>query len=112
MIVAVTAVRVVQMPADQVVVVIAMGNGFVAATRSVLMPSVVTGAGMARCAGVGVGVAHRETVFVHVVLMRMMQVPVMQVVDVTVVLDRGVAAAGFVTMVVRVVDLVAHGVPL
>lgn len=44
-----------QMAADKIVDMIAMRDGFVPTTRTVLMPGVVAGADMGRSAGVRVG---------------------------------------------------------
>jgi hypothetical protein len=92
MIVAVGPVRVVQVLTHQVVDVVTVRDGLVAARRPVHVAGLVIPAAVCRRAGVGVGGANRDDVFVDVGLVREMQVPVVQVVGVTVVTDGGVAA--------------------
>jgi hypothetical protein len=97
-VVAVVAVRVVQVAVDEVVDVVAVGDRFVAAAGAVHVAGLVAAA--ARGAGVQpsgflVGVTSR-LVLVDVVTVRVMQVAVVQVVDVVAVPDRGVAAVGAV----------------
>lgn len=93
MVVAVILVRPVQPPADQVVDVIAVGHCLMSAPSAVVMRLI---------AGPGAGVAgwmllvHGDYVLIDVVAVRVMQMAVMEVVDVTVVADCGVAAIGSV----------------
>ena len=107
MIVAVTVVRVMQPPSDQVVEVIAM--------RHRLMPAPLA-MRMRLLAGRRLGVTvrmrgvDRDRVLVDVVLMRVVQVPVVEVVDVIFVPDRGMPATVAVNMRVRgFVNRVSHG---
>ena len=107
-VVAVVAVRVVQAAIDQVVDVVVVRDGVVSAVGAVLVAALVA-AGRLGVAGrvVGAGLDH---VFVDVVAVRVVQVPVVQVVDMIVVLDRGVAAVRPVDVLVASVDLVVrHG---
>ena len=55
MIVAMITVRMMQVPVDQVVHVIAMGHSFMSASRTVHMALVVRAATMPRCAPVRIG---------------------------------------------------------
>jgi hypothetical protein len=94
------AVRVVQVIADQIVDMVAVRHGFVAARWTVLVSRVVTGAAMRRRASVRICVTHVDAVLVDMVFVRVMQVPVMQVIDMTIVLDGGVTASLAVLMCV------------
>ena len=96
--------RVVQVAIDEVVNVVAMRHGFVAATGAVDVSRFVAAAVVVRRAGIRVGGADGDAVFMNVVAMRVVQVAVVQVIDVAVVLDGGVAAARAV--LVRVVGVV------
>lgn len=104
-IVAVVPVRVVQVAVDQVVDVVTVRHCGVTASGSVHVVGVVTRAGV-RPAAVRIGRAHRDGVFIVVVLVRAVQVTVVQVPDVIVVTDRDVATVGAVLVVVVLVDLV------
>ena len=86
------SVRVMQMSAHQVVGVVAVRNGLVAASRSVCMLGFVSAALVLGRALGGILSTHRNGVIVDVALMRMMQMPVVQVISVAVVFDCGVAA--------------------
>ena len=86
-VVAVSAVRVVQVAIDQVVHVVAVRNGFVAAALSMNMALVVPRALVRWRALIGVLLAHRDLVLIDVITVGMMQVPVVQVVDVPIVFD-------------------------
>jgi len=92
-IVAVVAVRMVQVALDEVVHVVAVRHSFVAAARAVL---VVGGMGLAvvvRSACVGILRAHFDRMLVIVALVGVMEVAVVQIVGVTVVFDSGDIAA-------------------
>lgn len=110
MVVAVVLMGPVQPPIDQIVDVIAVWHGLVSAAGTVSM----------RCiAGGGLGVlagmlsVDRDHVLVHVLLVRVVQMAVVQVVDVIVVANRRVAAVRPVLMRVgALVDLVGHTVTL
>ena len=90
MVVAVVLVGMVQPAVHQVIHVIAVRDGLVAAARAV---------GVTRLAVGRIGVAvrmlgiDRDHVLVDMILVRMVQMPVMQVVDVIVVANRRMAAA-------------------
>lgn len=112
MVVAVALVRVVQAPLDQVVDVVAVGDGVVAAALAVDVVSAVEGLVAAvRMLGID-----GEDVLVEVVAVGVVQVTVVEEVDVAVVDDLRVAAAGAVDVLVGVVDVtflahVRHGTP-
>jgi hypothetical protein len=110
--IAMAAVRMVQMTIDQVVDMVAVRHGLVAATRTVLVAPLMAAAIVTGRAGVGIGRAHLDHVFVEMVAVRVMQVAVVEIVHMIAVPDRGVAAAR--TVLVRVVMMdfvlaVGHG---
>ena len=96
MIVAVAAVGVMEMSINQVVDVVAVGNGFVAAVGAVNMGGVMSAAGVLRGAGGRVDRRQSDAVLVDVAIMQVVQMTIVEIVDVIVVPDGGVAAAGFV----------------
>jgi hypothetical protein len=97
-IVAVIAVRVMQVPVNQEVDVVAMRNGLVSAAGAVF----VAAFDLRRATG-RIRPANRDHMFVDVVAMRVMQMAVMQVIDMTLVPDGGMAAIG--AMLVGVVGV-------
>lgn len=96
-------VEVVEVAIDEVIDMVAVGNGFMAAAGAVNMVSGMAGAGVAAGAGGRIGGGDFEGVFVEVAFMGMVEVTIVQVVDVAIVDDGGVAAAG--AMHVRVVGV-------
>jgi hypothetical protein len=106
-IVAVIAVRVVEVTVDEVVDVIPVRDGLVTAAGAVHVVGRVRAAGVRRTARRVRGV-DLERVLFHAGVARVVQVTVVHVVDVIPVLHRGVTAAGAVNVVVIVVR-VAHG---
>jgi hypothetical protein len=96
MVVAVIAVGMVQVALDQVIEVIAVRHRLVAAPRTVSVAGLVALV-VAGCAALGVLRADLQRVFLHQRgADRMVQVAVVQVIDVPLVLDGDVAAAGAV----------------
>ena len=75
-IVAVVAVGVMEMSVDQIVDMVAVRHGFVAAPRPVPMALVVTATGMIRRAGPGIAIAHLNSVFVDVIAVRVMEMAI------------------------------------
>ena len=108
MIITVVSVSMVQMAVDQVIDVIPVRNRLVSAVRSVHVTGFVAAALMRRRALIGVARRHRNDVLVDVVAVWVMEMTVVQVIDVTIVLDRGVPAAGAMFMIVVRVFLTAH----
>jgi hypothetical protein len=101
-VVAVVAVWVVKVTADQVVDVLAVRDRLVAAVRSVLVFVLVFGAVMAGRAVGGVGLADRQCVALDAALAVVVQLAVVEVIHVIVVADGGVTAAWAVLVVVDV----------
>ena len=95
---------------DQVVDVVAVRNGWVATAGSMHMVFLVPSAVMGRGAAIRVGGINLENVLIDVAGMWVMQVAVMQVVNMTLVLNGQVTTARSVLMIVVCVNLaVAHG---
>ncbi len=107
-VVAVLAVRVMEMPVHQIVDVIPVRHGLVTAIRAVDVRGVMPLARVIRGAFRGVRPADLEPVLIHVIPVGMVQVAVVQVVHVVVVLDGHVAAVRAVLVIVVAVFLAAH----
>jgi len=108
MVVAMAAVRMMQVARDEVVDVVAVRDGLVPATLRVDMSLRVTGAAVRRRAGRRVGRTDLEDALVYMALVAVMKVAVVQVVDVVAVLDGEVAAVGAVSVIVIGMGVVAH----
>lgn len=110
MVIAMTAARMVEMTADDVVDVVSVRDRDVSAARTVSMSLVVAGAGMARCARRGIANPDGQRVLVDVVTVDVMHVAVVQIVLVTVVRDRRMSAALAVLVIVIGMGLMgSHG---
>ena len=112
MVVAVPLVRVMQVPACEVVEVVAMRDLLMPAAGAVHMAGVVSTAVVLRGARRGVRRVNREHVLIDLARVRVMQVSVVKIVRVTLVNDRGVSALRAVLMLVALVDLMllfVHG---
>lgn len=96
-IVAVIAMRMVQLTIDQVIDVIAMRHRLVPATWPMMVIAVMTGAGRRYRLMRSTGRVF-QPVFIDMALMRMMQMPFMQVIDMAVMANRGMTAARTVDM--------------
>ena len=108
-IVAVPPVRMVQVPRDEVVDMIPVLHCFVAATGAMLVSLVVRAARVGRRAGGRVWPADCKRMLIDVIVVHVVQVPVVEVVGVTIMLHGLVAAAGAVLVrVVRVRGVVGH----
>lgn len=114
MIVAVVAVRMVEVTVHEEVGVVAVWNRFVPAARSMGVVLRVPVAGVRWGAVSGVRAVDGEAMLVDMVAVRVVQVPIVKVVRVVAVLHGGVAAVGTVLVVMVVVDrvIVAHALPL
>jgi hypothetical protein len=93
MVVAMVAVRMVQVAIDEIIDVIAMGNGFVAATWTMHMVLRVASAVMARCARRWIRRRDAKRMLLDATIgCVMMQMTIVQIVHVVAVLDRRVTA--------------------
>ncbi len=109
-VVAVAPVRVVEVIADQVVDVIAVGHGFMATARTVNMAGLVAPADVLRRAGIGVPGRNFQRALVDVIAVHGVQAAVVQVVHVASVADGRVAAALAVDVrVLRMDPVLRHG---
>lgn len=106
-IVAVSLVGMMEVTVHQIVDVVAVGHGLVPTARAMDVGGVVPLACVAVRASGRVGVVHLDPVLVVVAVVRMVQVPIVQVVHVALVPDRDVPAA-LAMLVVVLVSLVAH----
>jgi hypothetical protein len=108
MIVAMIAMRMVQVAFDKVIDVVAVGDCLMTAAGPVLVPLGVLAAVMRGRAGSGIGAADRQSVFFNLAAGRMMEMAVVDIIHVAVMLDCFVTAARSVLM--RVVGVnVSHG---
>ena len=105
-IVAVIAIRVMEVAIDEVVNMVAMGNSLVAAVWAVLVFRAVRVTVVAIGAVCRVGGTYAERVFVDMTVMERVQVTVVQVIGVIVVNDCSMAAILAVLVTVVLVDLV------
>jgi hypothetical protein len=101
MIVAVFTVGMVEMAAYQIINMISMRHLFMPAVRAVSMCAIVRLALMVGCAPVRVRAADGDGMLVDMAVMDMMQVPVMEIVGMPVVADRGMSAIRTVRVAVR-----------
>ena len=85
------AVRMMEVAADAVIDMVGMRNRLVAAAGTMDMTGVVAAAAMVRRAAVGVVAGHLDHVLVDMILMRMVEVAIVQIVDVAAVAHSGVA---------------------
>ena len=104
MVIAVVAVLVMQTAVDDVVNVITVRYGFMAATFAVN----VAVAGVNRMAAVRVGFIDAKCMLVVVAVVLMVQVAVVQIIDVTFVFDGSVAAVCAVNVVMMFVGFAGH----
>ena len=100
MVVTVVAVGMVQVSVDEVVDVIAVRHGVVTASGPMLVTGLVLQGRLGRCASVRVLLIDGDSMFIHVILVRMVKVPVMEVVDVPVMAHSEMTAHGAVLMIV------------
>jgi hypothetical protein len=97
-VVAVIPVRVVQVPIMQVVDMITVRHGLVAARWAMCVSRLVTRAAMRRSALHRICAAHVNDVLIHVIAVWMVQMPIMQIVDMITVTDSGMPAGWTVLM--------------
>ena len=106
--VAVIAVRVVEVAIDQIIDMVAMRHRLVAAVGSVHVGAVVPVAVVFGSATLGRLRVHSDDMLIDVVAMKMMQMPIVQVIHVAVVFDCGVTAVRAVGVIVVRVLFTAH----
>lgn len=75
------AVRMVQMAFHQIVDMIAMGHRLVSAIGSMDVSRLMAGAAVIRRAGIRIGLRNLDLMLVDVIAMRMVQVPIVKIVD-------------------------------
>lgn len=90
------AVRVMQVSIHQVIDVISVRDGGVAAIGSMLVPIFMTAATVLGSAGVRIGGVDGERVLFDLAAVLMMQAAVVQIIDVAIMLDAGMTAIGAV----------------
>jgi hypothetical protein len=92
------AMRMMKVPFDQVVHMISMWHGFVAASRPMHMALIVCATAVPGGASVGVGGRHLNSMFIDMVTVHMVQVPVMQIINMASMPDSRVTTIGSVDM--------------
>ncbi|MFO1057572.1 MAG: hypothetical protein U1E53_11475 [Dongiaceae bacterium] len=92
--IAMAAMGMMQVPVHEIVNMTAVRHGLVSAVGAMGMVRLMTSTPVIRRADVRVRFRHLDHMLVHVVAMRMVQMPVMQIVDVIAVPHSGMAAAG------------------
>jgi hypothetical protein len=97
-IVAMVAVRMVKVAIDEIVDVVAVRDGLMSASRPVHMPRLVSCATVIGRAAIRVLGRHFNDVLVDVIGMRVVQMPVVQVVDMIAVAHRRMSAGGAMLM--------------
>jgi hypothetical protein len=108
-VVAVIPVRVMQVAFDEIVDVIAVRHGLMAASRAMHVRMVMPAALMLRRAPIRIGCRHLDDVLVDMVLVHVMEVTVVEVVDVIAVPDGCMSARKAVLMrMVGVLSASAH----
>jgi hypothetical protein len=105
MVVAMRAMCKMQVTVYQVVDMVSVRHGLMAAAGSVTMPGFMAATGMGRCAGCRIGRAHCEHMLIHMVVMRVMQVTVMQIILMVVMVDGTMTAIGSVSVRVSLVNV-------
>jgi hypothetical protein len=91
-IIAVIAVRVVQVTINQVVGMVSVGDGFVPALRAMPVSGIMSVTGMLRRARGGVPGVNFQAVFIDMIAVRGVQVAIVHIVGVIIMLDGGVTA--------------------
>ncbi len=101
------AVRMMQVVGDAVIDVIAMRDRLVTAIGAVDMTGLMAAAAVVGGAGVGIAARHLDHVLVDMIVVRVVEMPVMQVVDVAAMAHGGVAATR--PMAMRMVGVAGVG---
>lgn len=113
-IVAMVAMRMMQVAINQIVHMVAMRHRFMAASGSMLVVCIVTSATMLRSALVGIGRADLDDMLIDMVAMHVMEMPVVEVVDMAVMQDGRMTAIR--TMNMQMIGMLGvracrHGMP-
>jgi len=77
-VIAMSIMHMVQMACDEVVGMIAVGDGFMSAAAAVLVTAIVAAAGVSAAAFRGILGTHVELVFIHMVAMHIVHVPIVK----------------------------------
>ena len=101
------AVRMMQVAINQIVHMVPMRYRFVTTCRPMLVTCIVTGATMLRSALVGIDRGDLDDMFIDMVAMDMMEMPVVQIVDMAVMLDGCMPAIWAVDM--RMIGMLGVG---
>ncbi len=109
MIIAMIAMRVVQMAVDDVIDMVSMRNSLVSAAWTMNMARRMPRTRVGRCALVRIGGRHLDRMFFHrTIRIGMVQVPVMDVVDMTLMLNLRVTTSRAMLMRVPFVTTASH----
>jgi hypothetical protein len=103
MIVAVSGVNMMQPAIDQIINMITVRHGFVAAIRPVDMAT-----GQRGGAAIGIGGGYRDHMFINMIAVNVVKMAIMQIIGVAIVLNGRVATAGAVDVGMIEMDLAAH----
>jgi hypothetical protein len=99
---------VMEVPVHQVIRMPGVRNRFVPAARAVHVGILMAAAGVLGRAAVGIARGIRKLVAIRVTVVHVVHMPFVQVIGVTLVLDRGMTACGIVHMRVSFVRLTSH----
>ena len=98
--------RMMQVPIDQIINVVAMGHRLVAASWTMDMIRIMTAAGMPRCAVIRISIAHFHSVLFDLTIgPDVMKMSVVQIINMVTMLDGGVPAVRPVLMIVIAVQI-------
>lgn len=107
MVITMTAMGMMQMPIDQVIGVIAMGDGGVTATGTMDMAGGMAPAGMVLGAAIRIGRAYGDGMLLDHFPFLVVEVAIVDIVDMPIMFDRGVATAGTMNVVMVIVVFAA-----
>ena len=100
MVIAMIVMRIMQMSVDQIINMVAMRYCLMPTVRPMHMLGWMSGALMSGCAALRIGRCYANHMFIDMAFMRMMQMAVVQIIDVAIVHDPGVAALRPMRMIV------------
>jgi hypothetical protein len=100
MVVAMIAMREMQVPVDEIAHVVTVRHGFVTAPRAVDMPCRVTATRMLRCALSRVLARNLDHVFVDVAVVHVVKVAIVEIIDMIAMADCRMATAGTMNVIV------------